>query len=313
MNAPLVSVLIPAYNCAKYLTETLKSVQNQTYQNIEIIVVNNSSTDLTLDVLESLLYVNITYITQENKGAATARNKAFEICKGDYIKFLDADDLLNPESIENQVNLLNKNPNCIISGKWGRFYNDDINTFKLNPQNCWQTLAPKDWIEQSWIETSPMMQPGIFLIPRHLILQNGLWDTRLTLIDDFEYGIRILLKAEKIIFCDQSVLKYRSGITNNLSGQKTYKAAKSALLATQLVEKELLKAENSFRMKQIISDSYFQFILDFYLIYNDLVKIAEKSYQNYPKSRLTLEGGRGLMLLKKIFGWKIAKRLRMML
>src|SRR2546426_7644091 len=96
---PLVSILIPAFNAEQYIGEAIESAEGQTWQRKEIIVVDDGSTDQTLSVARRFASKAVTVITQPNEGASSARNKAFSVCQGDYIQWLDADDLLAPDKI----------------------------------------------------------------------------------------------------------------------------------------------------------------------------------------------------------------------
>ncbi|HEX3386783.1 MAG TPA: glycosyltransferase family A protein, partial [Mucilaginibacter sp.] len=190
-DRPLVSVCIPVYNAEKYVSEAIESVLNQTYPNIEVIVADDGSSDGTLSVLErQFRHERIVLCKQQNKGAAAARNLAFLHAKGDLIKFLDADDLISAKTIESQVRAALKHPGCVISGKWGRFYRDDLLTFKLSPETCWQSMESANWLRTSWGSGRTMTQPGIFLIPRSVIDAAGSWDEKLSLIDDMDFFTR---------------------------------------------------------------------------------------------------------------------------
>lgn len=101
-NKPLVSVIIPAYNAGKYIEMAVNSALNQSYPNIEVVVINDGSTDNTLDVLYQ--FSSIVVISTENKGVSTARNMGIEASKGEYISFLDADDELDQNAIESLMN-----------------------------------------------------------------------------------------------------------------------------------------------------------------------------------------------------------------
>jgi glycosyltransferase involved in cell wall biosynthesis len=103
MPLPLVSIIIPVYNSAKYLAETIQSALNQTWPDIELVLINNGSTDNSLAIAESFGSEKLKIFSQENKGAGGARNRGLQEAKGDYIQFLDADDLLSPDKIEKQV------------------------------------------------------------------------------------------------------------------------------------------------------------------------------------------------------------------
>jgi glycosyltransferase involved in cell wall biosynthesis len=116
----VVSIIIPAYNAAKTILETINSVFNQTYLNYEIIVVNDGSTDETLAVLAP--HQNrIKLITTKNMGVSHARTVGLEASNGDFIQYLDADDLLAENKLEIQVNALNKTGAAIAYGDWKKF------------------------------------------------------------------------------------------------------------------------------------------------------------------------------------------------
>lgn len=108
MNAPLVSVVIPSYNPGKLLESAVRSIENQTYKNIEIIIVDDGSTDGTREWLKQNSS-RLKYFFQENSGASKARNKGVSLSSGEYIAFLDADDIWLPSKLEQQVELLQHN------------------------------------------------------------------------------------------------------------------------------------------------------------------------------------------------------------
>src|ERR1700733_7773261 len=103
---PLVSILIPAYNADKWVADTIRSAAAQTWQRKEIIVVDDGSKDHTLSIARRFESGSVRVATQQNQGASAARNKAFSLSQGDYIQWLDADDLLAPDKIEKQMMVL---------------------------------------------------------------------------------------------------------------------------------------------------------------------------------------------------------------
>ncbi len=269
MNSELlVSIIIPLYNAERYLAEAIESVLDQTYKKLEVLIVNDGSTDNSLAIARSFERENVKVYDQPNRGASAARNYGFLQSKGEFIKFFDADDLMNPIMIEAQINLAIDNPYSIVSAKWGRFYGDDTITFKLNPEECWQNMLPIDWICSSWKSGASMTQPGIFLIPRTIIEQAGLWDESLSLIDDLEYFTKAILKCKNVVFCQNAVLYYRSGLKNALSGQKSETAILSAKKALEKSQDYILGVENSERTRLIIANSW-QTLL--YSYFNSLV------------------------------------------
>ena len=108
---PKVSVIIPAYNSSGFIEDALESVFKQTYRNYEVIVVDDGSTDKSAEIIGSFSDKRIIYIYQENHGVSVARNKGILESKGEYIAFLDSDDLWLPEKLEKQVAILNNNKN----------------------------------------------------------------------------------------------------------------------------------------------------------------------------------------------------------
>ncbi|MGD2093736.1 MAG: glycosyltransferase [Phycisphaerales bacterium] len=119
-DRPKVSICIPTYNRKKYLRETIDSVLAQTYKDYEIVIVDDGSTDGTDDMIKKL-GVPVAYHWQENRGDATARNKLIELAKGQYISFIDSDDLLVPDAIERMVEVLEaENENVIVYGSYFR-------------------------------------------------------------------------------------------------------------------------------------------------------------------------------------------------
>src|ERR1700722_15492058 len=100
---PLVSILIPAYNADRWIAETIRSAVNQTWERKEIIIVDDGSTDETLAVARQFESMLVRVVSQKNQGAASARNRAFSLSCGDYIQWLDADDLLAPDKVSRQM------------------------------------------------------------------------------------------------------------------------------------------------------------------------------------------------------------------
>lgn len=209
---PLVSVCMPAYNAEKYIADSINSVLNQTYPNIELIVCNDGSQDGTQQVLSGFAAnTKIKVVTTANRGQCAAANEAYKHAAGELIKFFDADDLLNKEHIAEQVSLLSNNPGCISAGIISRFYNDDLTTALHEPLSTWRDMAPIDWLLDDTGHGLGMMQCGMFLIPRSILEKSGLWDESLSLINDFEFFPRVLLHAQQILFAKNAIVYYKIG------------------------------------------------------------------------------------------------------
>lgn len=304
----LVSIIISAYNADKYLSQTLDSVINQTYSNIEVIVVNDGSSDQTLEVANRYLNTRVKVVTQENKGQDAALNNGYRHSTGDYIKFMDSDDLINPEMIERQANVLKGSDDYIAYGEWSRFYNDDINTANFKKRDNWRDMAPIDFLTTE--DIGPMLQCGIMLIPRKIIEKSGLWDERLILFNDTEFYTRLLLNSKGIKFSEGARLYYRSGLSGSISVQRTRKFFESTFLATNLIAEKLIPAENSERTRRLLANIYFNQYFEMYPRFQDLAKEHRNKIKYFGGASITPTGGKVFVLLKKILGWKLAKRIQ---
>jgi glycosyltransferase involved in cell wall biosynthesis len=309
-SPPLISVCIPLYNSEKYVAETIQSVLDQTYKNIEIILVDDGSTDASLKIADQYAADGVRVIAQKNKGASAARNEAFRHAKGAFIKFLDADDLMNEVMIARQVELAVLNPECVISASWGRFYTEDPTNFVLSNAPCYPDLPGPVWLSRAWVKGDAMMQPGIFLIPAALIHRAGPWDESLSLIDDLDFFTRTILVSEKVIKAGEAVLYYRSGLTGSLSGRKSATAVDSAFRSIDKATKCLFAVDNGPEAKLACANVWQNFIYDIYPDHADFTQRAEDRVKNYQGSDLAFPCGGWTRVLRFLLGWRRTRRLK---
>lgn len=116
--SPLISVIIPAYNAEQTLLETIKSVQKQTFSDFEIIVINDGSTDRTLQLLQSVEDKRLKVFSSENNGVSVARNRGISQANGEFITFIDADDLWTDDKLELQLAALKQHPEAGVAYSW---------------------------------------------------------------------------------------------------------------------------------------------------------------------------------------------------
>jgi glycosyltransferase involved in cell wall biosynthesis len=305
-----VSIIISAFNSEKYIQETLNSVLSQTWKNLEIIVVNDGSTDNTLAVANQYINRGVKVISQENKGQDAALNNGYKNCSGDYIKFMDSDDLINPEMIERQMNVLNGSNEYIAYGEWARFYNDDLGTANFKKLNNWRDMTPIDFLTSENI--GPMLQCGIMLVPRNLIEKSGLWDERLILFNDTEFYTRLLLNSKGIKFSEGARLYYRSGLTGSISVQRSRKFFESTFLATQLMSEHLFSNEDSNRTRRLIANIFFNQYFEMYPRFVDLAKKHLDEINACGGATTIPAGGKVFVFLRNLLGWKLAKRIQLL-
>jgi glycosyltransferase involved in cell wall biosynthesis len=309
MQALLVSIIIPVYNAEKYLEETLTSIFNQTYKNIELICVNDGSTDDSLTILEKY-DSQLTIINQKNAGQCVASNKGLELAKGDYIKFFDADDIMNPEHIELQVKKLNGRTDAIASCEWGRFYANKPEQAVFKPEPVWKDMPSLLWLKKSLYQKNDMMGAWLWLIPKQILTKTGGWDERLGLNNDFEFSTRILLQANEVLFTPGAKVYYRSGLENNLAGSKSKDAYQAALLSTDLGCSYLLKHDASDGMKRLCANRYQIWLYRIFPQYPSITKEIETKVKSLGGSSLAMEGGKVFKILQSYLGWKLAKRIQ---
>lgn len=305
---PLVSILIPCYNSSQWLAETLKSALTQTWQNKEIIVVDDGSTDNSLAIAKSFESPVVKVISQENQGQSAAENRALTEAQGDFIQYLDADDLLAPDKIERQIEFLDDANECVTACEWARFYRSPQEALFI-PQALWQDLSPVEWLVIAW-ENHLMMHGAAWLIPRKVAEKAGFWDERLSLINDFDYFSRILLASKEVRFCRGARTYYRSGNFGSLSNAKSQAAWKSAFLALELGITNLLAREDSPRTRHACATVFQRFIYEAYPAVPELRQKAAAKVEQLGGADVKPSGGPMFQLLSKGIGWQQAKRLQ---
>ena len=115
-NLPLVSVVLPVYNCESFISDSVNSILKQTYRNIELIIIDDGSTDSTVDILNDFSDERIKIVSRENKGLIFSLNEGISLAKGSFIARMDADDISAPDRIEKQLNFLKENKDINIVG-----------------------------------------------------------------------------------------------------------------------------------------------------------------------------------------------------
>ncbi len=208
----LVSVIIPVYNTEKYIQETIESVLNQTYKNIEIIAVNDGSTDQSLEILEKLKNKALNKIiihNQKNQGQTKSRNNGVELANGKFLLFLDSDDKIDPTYIEKCVSLLNQKKTidlvytktCFFDQKQGEWNLGKFETKRFLKENCIPVTA---------------------MIRRENFLNLGKFDEKLTFFEDWELWIRLVKNGGEIYQIPENLFFYRKRKTENSLSNNAY-------------------------------------------------------------------------------------------
>jgi glycosyltransferase involved in cell wall biosynthesis len=214
---PLVSILVPAYNAGPWIADTLRSALAQTWPRKEIIVVDDGSTDDTVAVARQFECADLKVVSKQNEGAAATRNHLLSLSQGDFIQWLDADDLLSLGKIERQLRAL-PDPSerrVLLSCPWAYFvYRPQ--TARFVPTSLWADLPPVDWMVRKFSENLHQ-QTATWLTSRELADAAGPWDTRMLSDDDGEYFSRVLMASTGTRFVPEARVYYRIVPSSRLS------------------------------------------------------------------------------------------------
>jgi glycosyltransferase involved in cell wall biosynthesis len=307
----LVSILIPAHNAEPWIADTIKSALAQTWPRKEIIIVDDGSRDQTVRVARQFASEVVSVVTQENEGASAARNKAFELCQGDYIQWLDADDLLSPDKIAKQMAAAQEcqDKRRLLSSGWGYFmYRPSRAQFLPTP--LWCDLPPIEWLLRKW-EGSHHMQTATWLVSRELTESAGPWNTRLLGDDDGEYFCRVLLASSGVRFVPDAKVFYRITDSSRWSyiGRSNRKM-EAHLLSRQLQIGYLRSLEDNARVRAACLKYLQTSFINFYPERVDLVRQSQQlaamlgSRLEIPKLSWKYSW------IQKLFGLTVAKRVR---
>lgn len=311
---PLVSILIPAYNAEKWLADTLRSALGQTWENKEIVIVDDGSKDGTLALARRFESDIVKVYTHENSGASATRNKAYSLCHGDYIQWLDADDLLAPDKIAKQMQALGDSPNprTLLSGEWGSFMHRPSRA-KFVPTGLWCSLSKAEWLMRK-MEQNVYMQTGSWLISRALCELAGPWDTRLLGDDDGEYFCRVLLASDDVRFVPGARIYYRQAGAGSLSYVGTSDRKRDAQwISMELHMRYLRSLDDSERARAACVKMMQNWMVAFY---PDRLDIFEKAQRISRELGGQIEPPRmswKFSWMQALFGWRFAHRAQLRL
>ena len=251
---PKVSVVIPTYNSAQFIVETLESVFAQTYKDYEVIVVDDGSTDNTKEVLKPYMS-RIRYIYKENGGPASARNEGIKNARGEYIAFLDSDDLWLPEKLEKQVEYFEQYPDVVlVSTDRIRLVGNRLIRGRKKCKRVSNDAFINLWWCNSIVNSSVMVR-------RFCFDKVGVFDESEEIIsaEDLEMWLRIA-REHKVGYIDQALTIYRvhkDGISRS-NVNRVYKATR--VVITKYM-KDIIEREQNFR--KLITERFFKYYLDY--------------------------------------------------
>ena len=264
--APIVSIIIPTYNREHLIGETLDSVIAQTFLNWECIVVDDDSNDNTKELV-------LSYCKKEprikfyhrpascKKGASACRNYGLEKSKGQYIQFLDSDDIISKEKLEAQVEILEENPlNSLATCKWGRFKGDLKDAEIYHDFQSYNDFDNPLHLINALANSLGFFPIHAYLIKKSIIAKAGYWNEYLSLNDDAEFILRVISNSDRICFATKAVALYRLPEENNLSSYTDENKVIDAINSWKLIEAYLkirFKKEEFYFLDKAINEFYY--------------------------------------------------------
>jgi glycosyltransferase involved in cell wall biosynthesis len=266
---PLVSVIMPTYNCAPYLAEAIDSVLLQAGVNIEVIVVDDGSTDSTKEVVEKYRH-RITYISQVlRRGPSAARNVGIQYASGEWIAFQDADDIWDPEKLSMQLDALRGYPDA------GLVFADAL-VFRGREvvQNSLSSEHLKTWCGRNATQAPDIYYGHVYsklllrncictisvVLPRKVLDEVGMFDATLKIGEDYDLWLRIA-RNHPVVYIDRTFCKYRLR-DNGLSGSLQVRFSRWLQAHTAVREKHrssyLIPGQYRDALTEVLGENYWK-------------------------------------------------------
>ena len=234
MKAPLVSIIMPAYNCERYIAEAITSVINQTYPNLELIVIDDSSQDNTANIVKKLalkdMRINL-YQNERNMGVSKTRNKGIEIAKGEWIAFLDSDDCWTSDKLEKQMEFIKAHPNALFTYTASMFMDTQGKRYSY-------IMHVEKYINYHTLLRKNLISCSSVIIDRSLMISVGMVNDDIT--EDHAAWLKILQKTPYAYGIDYPLLIYRISKTSR-SGARL-RAARRQYGCYRYIGKNILSA-----------------------------------------------------------------------
>lgn len=305
---PLVSILIAAYNAEDCLAETLRSAIAQTWERKEIIVVDDGSTDNTPLIARRFESNGVRVVRQENEGHCSAKNKALSLSQGDYIQWLDADDLLAPDKIAKQLGALEQggSKRTLLSAAWARFLFRHHQAVFM-PNALWNDMSQADFLIAK-LGHNLFMPSHAWLVSRELNEAAGFLNPTLIADDDGEYFCRVLMASDGIHFVPDAKVYYR--VSGN--GSVSYIGGSDRKLDSQWRSMQLhigyLRSLEDSERARAASVRYLQtWLIYFYPERWDIVAQAEQLAKDLGGQLQVPRLSWKYSWIRTVFGWRLAK------
>ena len=311
---PLVSVVVACRNEARRIAETIRSVLAQRWQDLELIVVDDGSTDCTAAIVSTFDDPRLRLIRLAPSGACAARNVGLAEARGALIQMLDGDDLLAPDKIAVQVERWRRDGDRqVYFGPYGRFAHDPAYAV-VQPQPHWADMSGHRWLVACWRDGG-MMPPHAWLTPAALIRAAGPWNEALLQNQDGEFFSRVLLASDGVRYCPAAMSHYRVGVKASISRRDDHAARRSRLQAVRLIADRLLAApEADDDTRRACAAAFEELMFVTWVRHPDLALEAQAAMIACGGSdRLMPYRGQLFRRAERLVGWRLACRLQHLL
>ena len=307
-NKPLVSVLIPLYNAAPWIAETLNKIRQQTYPNIEVIIVDDHSTDHSYRIASESAVDNVHLYVNPRKGGNAARNYAFEQSTGEYVKFMDADDLMESTMLERQLDRLFQEEcpqKCIAFSKVSMLYPDGKESWP-NYQHEYDYDPGIELLVSIW-RGEGFHCPHCHLMHRDLVIKAGGWDETIIKNQDGEFFGRMYAVAQKALYVGETHAIWRqTGI--GVSTKMTTQAVASVCKTHRILTKLILDYRGSREMKRLCAKLISLYLFDHYRLLGSELDVM-KQFMRDNQLNFIVPCRRKAKWLSSLLGWEMAARI----
>ena len=241
---PLVSILIPCYNAEQWIEQAIDSALKQTYQNTEVIVVDDGSSDRSLEIIESYGR-QISWLTQENQGGNVTRNRLLQLSKGSWLQYLDADDYLLPDKVAKQIEFLAQNPNTDIIYSPSIIQYHDTEVISKEVLSISQPHDPLILLARWYLP-----QTGSPLWRKEAVVSVGGWKANQPCCQEHELYLRLLQAGKKFNYCDFAGAIYRQWSELTVCKKDKTETYHRRLEITDKLEQHLVQTQQLTKLRQ---------------------------------------------------------------
>lgn len=291
-----ISVIMSVYNAEDFLDESIQSILNQTFKDFEFIIINDGSSDTSLQIIEKYKDNRIVLISRENRGLVESLNEGLVIAKGKYIARMDADDISFPKRLEEQYDFMEKNPNIGVSGTWVEVFGKTVPNY-IGRYSCWNKM-----IKAELLFSSPFAHPSVIIRRKVLAKYNLSYNGECLHAEDYELWYQCS-KVTELANLPHVLLRYRivsNSITrradeDNKGRENILKGIYSQMLDMLNINatEDELKLHYTLTLNTRIADSYYG-TKDLTAYFNKLVIANQKVKVFDTKSLLQVLGKKWL-------------------